>query len=268
MIGELRDAPLVVGIVEPPGVQHAEVALPQRLAVDVVGVQPFGSERHDDAAAVGDRRRRSPGSTSDGASSSGRLRAPRVPRAPCRVRVSSATSFQVCFDTSFAGSTSPYRPVRMPAAGSLLTAVDTKTRSPHTIGLETATPATGVFQRTFSPVAAFQVTAVGAPSATPDAAGPAERRPVLRRRDRAGRHQPTEHHARASHHLLVLRLRAGRLQQRHHVVLLRRGSRPRARSTAGRPGYHPWRAAGARLRGAPACDPSPDVIAHVSGVAL
>src|SRR6185503_6462069 len=60
----------------------------------------------------------------------------------------------------------------MPAAGSLLTAVDTNTRSPHTIGLDTATPATGVFHRMFSPVAAFHFTAVGVPSATPDASGP------------------------------------------------------------------------------------------------
>src|SRR5258708_29617934 len=60
----------------------------------------------------------------------------------------------------------------MPAAGSLPTAVDTNTRSPHTIGLDTATPGTGVFQRTFSPVAAFHFTAVGVPSATPEADGP------------------------------------------------------------------------------------------------
>ena len=60
----------------------------------------------------------------------------------------------------------------MPAAGSLPTAVDTNTRSPHTIGLDTATPATGVFQRMFSPVAAFHFTAVGDPSATPEADGP------------------------------------------------------------------------------------------------
>src|SRR5256885_12017725 len=60
----------------------------------------------------------------------------------------------------------------MPAAGSLLTAVETNTRSPHTIGLDTATPGTGVFQRMFSPVAAFHFTAVRAPSATPDAPRP------------------------------------------------------------------------------------------------
>src|SRR4029077_6692898 len=61
----------------------------------------------------------------------------------------------------------------MPGDGSLLTAVDTKTRSPQTIGLETATPANGVFHRMFSPVDAFHLTAVGSfPSATPDADGP------------------------------------------------------------------------------------------------
>src|SRR6266536_6622588 len=61
----------------------------------------------------------------------------------------------------------------MPDVGSLLTAVETKTRSPQTIGLETATPGTGVFHRMFSPVAAFHLMAVGSfPSATPDAAGP------------------------------------------------------------------------------------------------
>src|SRR2546426_9744957 len=60
----------------------------------------------------------------------------------------------------------------MPALASLLTAVDTNTRSPHTIGLETDTPGTGVFHTTFSPVAASHFTGVGDPSATPDAAGP------------------------------------------------------------------------------------------------
>lgn len=60
----------------------------------------------------------------------------------------------------------------MPTFGSLLTAVDTNTRSPQTIGLETATPAIGVFHNTFSPVVAFHFTGVGDPSATPDAEGP------------------------------------------------------------------------------------------------
>src|SRR5213593_681323 len=60
----------------------------------------------------------------------------------------------------------------MAAFGSLLTAVDTNTRSPHTTGLDTASPAIGVFQITFSPVVTFHFTAVGCPSATPDAFGP------------------------------------------------------------------------------------------------
>ena len=69
----------------------------------------------------------------------------------------------------------------MPTFGSLLTAVETNTRSPQTIGLDTATPGTGVFHSTFSPVAAFHFTAVGLPSATPAAFGAAERWPLLRR---------------------------------------------------------------------------------------
>src|SRR5262245_4806594 len=56
--------------------------------------------------------------------------------------------------------------------GSLLIAVETNTRSPHTIGLETATPATGVLQRMFSPVDAFHLATVGLPSATPLAFAP------------------------------------------------------------------------------------------------
>src|SRR5262245_65821491 len=78
-----------------------------------------------------------------------------------------ASSRQVCFEESLTGSTSPYNPVRMVCLGSLLTAVDTKTRSPQTIGLETAMPGTGVFHATLVPAGAFQVTAVGVPSATP-----------------------------------------------------------------------------------------------------
>src|SRR5262245_41477978 len=60
----------------------------------------------------------------------------------------------------------------MPAVGSLLTAVETNTRSPHTTGLDTATPATGAFHATFSPVCTSHFTGVGDPSATPDAPGP------------------------------------------------------------------------------------------------
>src|SRR4029450_13719877 len=60
----------------------------------------------------------------------------------------------------------------MPAFGSPLTAVETKTRSPHTTGLETAIPGTGVFQSRFSPLATSHFNGVGCPSATPDALGP------------------------------------------------------------------------------------------------
>ena len=78
----------------------------------------------------------------------------------------------MCFESSATGSTSPYWPVRMPCLGSLLIAVETKTRLPHTIGLETATPSTGVFHATFSPAGAFHLTAVGLPSAVPAALAP------------------------------------------------------------------------------------------------
>ena len=60
----------------------------------------------------------------------------------------------------------------MPTFGSLLTAVETNTRSPQTMGLETATPGIGVFQSTFSLADAFHVTGVGLPSATPAALAP------------------------------------------------------------------------------------------------
>src|SRR5262249_20161494 len=60
----------------------------------------------------------------------------------------------------------------MPEAGSLLTAVETNTRSPQTIGLDTATPATGVLQSTFSPLVTLHFTGIGEPSATPEAPGP------------------------------------------------------------------------------------------------
>src|SRR5215813_13693585 len=60
----------------------------------------------------------------------------------------------------------------MPADGSLPTAVDTNTRSPHTIGLDTLTPATGVDHRMFCPVFTSHLIAVAAPSPTPDAFGP------------------------------------------------------------------------------------------------
>src|SRR6266568_1781371 len=83
------------------------------------------------------------------------------------VFLSMAMRCHECFEASLTGSTSPYNPVRIPWFGSLLIAVETNTRSPQTIGLETATPGTGVFHATFSPAGAFHFTAVGVPSATP-----------------------------------------------------------------------------------------------------
>src|SRR5262249_12697055 len=52
------DAPLVIGIEEPAGVEHAEILLPQELSVEVVRIQPLRTERHDHLLAVGDRCRR------------------------------------------------------------------------------------------------------------------------------------------------------------------------------------------------------------------
>src|SRR4029079_19707223 len=52
------DAPLVVGIEEPAGVEDPEVLLPELLAFEVERVEPLRTERHDDVPAVGDRRRR------------------------------------------------------------------------------------------------------------------------------------------------------------------------------------------------------------------
>ena len=49
----------------------------------------------------------------------------------------------------------------MVALGSLLTAVETNTRSPQTMGLDTAIPGMGVFQSTLSPDVAFHFTGVG-----------------------------------------------------------------------------------------------------------
>ena len=63
-------------------------------------------------------------------------------------------------------------PVRIPCFGSLPIAVETNTRSPQTIGLETATPSTGVFHATFSLAGTFHLTAVGLPSAVPAALAP------------------------------------------------------------------------------------------------
>ena len=49
----------------------------------------------------------------------------------------------------------------MVALGSLLTAVETNTRSPQTMGLETAIPGIGVFHSTLSPDCPFHFTGAG-----------------------------------------------------------------------------------------------------------
>src|SRR6185503_9234937 len=54
----------------------------------------------------------------------------------------------------------------------LVTAVVTKTFLPHTTGLECPRPGISVFHLVFSDFSAFQVTAEGCPSTTPEAPGP------------------------------------------------------------------------------------------------
>ena len=51
------EPPLRVGHHEEAGVEQAEVLLPDRLALHVEGVQPFGAEERHDVAAVGGERR-------------------------------------------------------------------------------------------------------------------------------------------------------------------------------------------------------------------
>ena len=81
------DAPLVVGVEEPAGVEDAEVLLPEQLAVEVVGVKPLRAERHDHARAVGHRRRRRLARLRDGAWSSACPRTRPCPTPPCRCLV-------------------------------------------------------------------------------------------------------------------------------------------------------------------------------------
>src|SRR5260221_10255483 len=89
-----------------------------------------------------------------------------------RVRLSIAYTVQRWRDRSSDASPSPYRPGRNVAFGLLLTALVTKTRSPHTTGLECARPGIGVRHRTFSPLAPSQRSGRCCPSATPDARVP------------------------------------------------------------------------------------------------
>ena len=66
----------------------------------------------------------------------------------------------------------PYRPGLNSWFLLPLIAVDTKMRSPQTIGLESPRPGMGVFQRIFSELSTFQVTGDEYPSATPFAFDP------------------------------------------------------------------------------------------------
>jgi hypothetical protein len=69
-----------------------------------------------------------------------------------------------------------------------LTAVDTKTRSPQTTGLELAIPGMGAFHRTFLPPGRSHVTGAPWPSAIPEPSGPRkEGQGAAARRRAAGR---------------------------------------------------------------------------------
>ena len=61
------EAPLVLLVDGEAGIERAEVALPEQLAVEVVAVQPLGAEAGDDALAVGRRACSSPGCPSGAA---------------------------------------------------------------------------------------------------------------------------------------------------------------------------------------------------------
>src|SRR5947207_872555 len=73
---------------------------------------------------------------------------------------------------SSTGAMSPYSPTFSPCLSFSDTAVVTKTRSCHTIGLECASPAIVVFHLMFFPLAASHDSGVANPSDNPDAPGP------------------------------------------------------------------------------------------------
>src|SRR6185369_922552 len=45
--------PLVIDIIEPAGVEHAEIFFPQKLAIEIVSVETFGAEVNDQVFSVG-----------------------------------------------------------------------------------------------------------------------------------------------------------------------------------------------------------------------
>src|SRR5260370_20818538 len=81
-------------------------------------------------------------------------------------------NFHCCAVRSSDASPSPYRPRLKLASARLLTAVVTKTRSSHTIGLECANPGMGVFHLTPVPCETLQLTGRCCRSEPPDADGP------------------------------------------------------------------------------------------------
>src|ERR1017187_3328987 len=81
-------------------------------------------------------------------------------------------SFHCCGVTSSDASPSPYRPRLKEASGRLLTAVVTKIRSRHTMGLECARPGRAAVHWIWVPRAASHFTGRFWLSATPEAAGP------------------------------------------------------------------------------------------------
>ena len=125
------------GVVEPPGVQDAVRASRAACRSKPEGEEPFGS---DDAITC----RPSVTGVADAWLDFGcrfvlgRLVGPGSHRT-LPVRRSRANHFQTCGETSLAGSTSPKRPVRMPAERVALTAFEMKHAIAHTIGLDTAT---------------------------------------------------------------------------------------------------------------------------------
>ena len=166
------DAPLVVGVVEPAGVQHAEVALPQRAC-------PTGRRRR--GLRSRSARPRScrrwpasprPGSTWDGASSSARPRAPPFPRGPfrssCRgaARARSATLRPSTARRRRRGRGGRTRSDRCSRPSSRTAC------RPRRSGSRPRCPGTFVFQSTPSPFVASHFSGVAKPFATPDATGP------------------------------------------------------------------------------------------------
>src|SRR5690349_24273866 len=79
---------------------------------------------------------------------------------------------QLCLDASLAAAAVSVRPCSNCGLASLLMAVVTKTRSPHTTGLECARPGIGVFHAMLADFSTSQVTGGFIPSATPDACVP------------------------------------------------------------------------------------------------